>query len=261
MYYLIKDLDSWNEKIHVKRSKVVAFVSDGLMGEERRKFDRMFDQFSSAFYKKVLFLYVNVDRDNLREVFSQVSGELDIFPLVAIYDPDGNLIKKEINPPPKRFRDLIKLAVMSGGGRQPFYIVADKSHWDEMLRKPKPKAAAFVSDGFMGKEREAFDRMFREFAKAHRDEIIFLYVVCDRDDLWDVYESVKPGGLRMVPMVATIDVAGNVVETYVNPSPQRFREMLKKIVELTLPEDTGDAEDVVIGEVDDGEIEKEEQND
>ncbi len=244
MYYLIKNLDSWNEKIHLKRSKIVAFVSSGFTGRERREFDHIFGKFASAFYKKVLFLYVNVDDDDLRKPFSEASDGLDVFPLVAVYDPDGNLIKKELNPPPKRFKDMIKLAILAGGDRKPFVIVTDKAHWEEMKRKPVPKAVAFVSDRLMGKEREEFDRMFREFAKAHKDEILFLYLVCDRDELWEVYDEVKPGGMHFVPLVATLDVNGTVFETYINPSPHKFRDMLKRVLEQSMPEpDVAGSED------------------
>ncbi len=242
MYYLVKDIDSWEEKISLKRAKVVAFVSNGFVGEERRQFDNIFDQFAAAYYKKAIFLYVNVDEDELRSVFEDVSGGLDIFPVVAVYDIDGKLIKKEINPPPKRFRDLVKMAVMASGGRRPFITVTDKTHWDELKDKPLPKAAAFVANYFKGREREEFDRMFREFARAHKDEILFLYVICDYDNLWDVYEELKPGGLRLIPLVATMDQNGSVVETYINPSPRKFRDMLKRVIQLGEPEDL--AEDV-----------------
>jgi hypothetical protein len=240
MYYLIKDIEAWREKISLKRGKLVAFVSKGFVGEERKRFDSMFDQFASAYYKKVIFLYVDVDRDDLRQVFEEISNGMDIFPTVAAYDSEGNVIKSEINPPPKRFRDLVKMAVMATAGKTPFVTVTDKSHWEEIIGKAMPKAVACVSNYFKGKEREAFDRMFREFAKAHKDKILFAYIVCDYDELWDVYDQLKPGGLHIIPLVATLDISGTPMEAYVNPSPIRFREMLKRLVETEPPEEVTD---------------------
>ncbi len=250
MYYLIRDMDAWREKISLKRGKVVAFVSKGFVGEERRRFDSMFDQFASAYYKKVLFLYVDVDEDNLRQPFEEISNGMAIFPTVAAYDGEGKLIKSEINPSTKRFRDLVKMAVMATAGKTPFVMVTDKSHWDEIIGKAMPKAVACVTNYFKGREREAFDRMFREFAKAHKDKILFVYVVCDYDELWDVYEQLKPGGIRIIPLVATMDISGTPVEAYVNPSPLRFREMLKRLVHTESPD-----------EITDENVNKEESND
>ena len=48
--------------------------------------------------------------------------------------------------------------------------------------------------------------------------------------------------MRLIPLVATMDQNGSVVETYINPSPRKFRDMLKRVIQLGEPEDL--AEDV-----------------
>ena len=144
MYYLVKDIAAWRTKLAVKKPKIAGFVSGQLTGKEREAFDELFGKFASKFRKKILFLYVDLDRDQLWEVYDEVNPSMRLIPLVAVFDAEGNLLKKRINPTEKEFDSLIKLALAMPIEMEKEMKVVESVEAEREAEKEKPSTAEEV---------------------------------------------------------------------------------------------------------------------
>jgi len=141
MYYLVKDIAAWRTKLAVKKPKIAGFVSGQLTGKEREAFDELFGKFASKFRKKILFLYVDLDRDQLWDVYDEVNPSMRLIPLVAVFDAEGNLLKKRINPTEKEFDSLIKLALAMPIEMEKEMKVVESVEAEREAEKEKPSTA------------------------------------------------------------------------------------------------------------------------
>jgi len=144
MYYLVKDIAAWRTKLAVKKPKIAGFVSGQLTGKEREAFDELFGKFASKFRKKILFLYVDLDRDQLWDVYDEVNPSMRLIPLVAVFDAEGNLLKKRINPTEKEFDSLIKLALAMPIEMEKEMKVVESVEAEREAEKEKPSTAEEV---------------------------------------------------------------------------------------------------------------------
>ncbi len=129
----------------------------------------------------------------------------------------GKEKEKEPPPPPPKPEPLI-------------ISVKDTVEWDSIMTLSKPRMVAFVSDKFSGTERLAFYNSFQSVARDYHGKIIFIFVNCDHDGLWKVYDRLNPFNLRQIPLVVSINADGSPVEAYANPPEDVMRSMASRFV-------------------------------
>ncbi len=119
-------------------------------------------------------------------------------------------------------------------------IVKDTTQWHEILETKTPVMVAFVSNRLSGAEKAAFYNTFRAAALRYRKNIRFLYVNCDDDHMWIIYDRLNPFSLRQIPLVASIDADGELLEAYANPPQSTIEQMAQRCMELSGGESGGD---------------------
>ncbi len=112
-------------------------------------------------------------------------------------------------------------------------IVKDTVQWHEILDSKTPVMVAFVSNRLSGAEKAAFYNTFRAAAVKYRQKIRFLYVNCDDDHMWIIYDRLNPFSLRQIPLVASIDADGELLEAYANPPQSTIEHMAQRCMELS----------------------------
>ncbi len=96
-------------------------------------------------------------------------------------------------------------------------FVTNLNEWEKVKNDSIVKIVAFVSSRLSGKEQEDFLAAFQRVAKSYRNRALFVYINCDQDNLWQVYDALNANRFHAIPLVVSLTPSNKVISTHVNP--------------------------------------------